>query len=312
MNAYPILKNEIFEEINAKPVLKWAGGKGMLLPQITEHLPTKLKFGAIKRYIEPFIGGGAVFFNIANNYNFEDAYLFDINPELVILYNVIKYDVNDLIAELFELQQKYNISEDKTAFYYPIRDAYNSFDKNINANSFSKDFIRRAALTVCLNRTCFNGLYRVNSKGLFNVPVGKYKNPRILDENNLKEVSKALQYATIIQADFADVLKYVNKDSFVYYDPPYRPIDANSFNSYAVGDFNDEEQIRLKETFAKVDALGALQMLSNSDPTNHNASDHFFDDLYSKYNIHRIWAKRIINADPNGRDGVRELLITNY
>lgn len=312
MNAYPILKNEIFEEINAKPVLKWAGGKGMLLPQITEHLPTKLKFGAIKRYIEPFIGGGAVFFNIANNYNFEDAYLFDINPELVILYNVIKYDVNDLIAELFELQQKYNISEDKTAFYYSIRNAYNSFDKNINANSFSKDFIRRAALTVCLNRTCFNGLYRVNSKGLFNVPVGKYKNPRILDENNLKEVSKALQYATIIQADFADVLKYVNKDSFVYYDPPYRPIDANSFNSYAVGDFNDEEQIRLKETFAKVDALGALQMLSNSDPTNHNAGDHFFDDLYSKYNIHRIWAKRIINADPNGRDGVRELLITNY
>ena len=312
MNAYPILKNEIFEEINAKPVLKWAGGKGMLLPQITEHLPTKLKFGAIKRYIEPFIGGGAVFFNIANNYNFEDAYLFDINLELVILYNVIKYDVNDLIAELFELQQKYNISEDKTAFYYSIRDAYNSFDKNINANSFSKDFIRRAALTVCLNRTCFNGLYRVNSKGLFNVPVGKYKNPRILDENNLKEVSKALQYATIIQADFADVLKYVNKDSFVYYDPPYRPIDANSFNSYAVGDFNDEEQIRLKETFAKVDALGALQMLSNSDPTNHNAGDHFFDDLYSKYNIHRIWAKRIINADPNGREGVRELLITNY
>lgn len=312
MNAYPILKNEIFEEINAKPVLKWAGGKGMLLPQITEHLPTKLKFGAIKRYIEPFIGGGAVFFNIANNYNFEDAYLFDINPELVILYNVIKYDVNDLIAELFELQQKYNISEDKTAFYYSIRNAYNSFDKNINANSFSKDFIRRAALTVCLNRTCFNGLYRVNSKGLFNVPVGKYKNPRILDENNLKEVSKALQYATIIQADFADVLKYVNKDSFVYYDPPYRPIDANSFNSYAVGDFNDEEQIRLKETFAKVDALGALQMLSNSDPTNHNAGDHFFDDLYSKYNIHRIWAKRIINADPNGREGVRELLITNY
>ena len=312
MNAYPILKNEIFEEINAKPVLKWAGGKGMLLPQIAEHLPTKLKFGAIKRYIEPFIGGGAVFFNIANNYNFEDAYLFDINPELVILYNVIKYDVNDLIAELFELQQKYNISEDKTAFYYSIRNAYNSFDKNINANSFSKDFIRRAALTVCLNRTCFNGLYRVNSKGLFNVPVGQYKNPRILDENNLKEVSKALQYATIIQADFADVLKYVNKDSFVYYDPPYRPIDANSFNSYAVGDFNDEEQIRLKETFAKVDALGALQMLSNSDPTNHNADDHFFDDLYSKYNIHRIWAKRIINADPNGRDGVRELLITNY
>lgn len=217
-----------------------------------------------------------------------------------------------MIKELFELQQKYNISEDKTALYYSIREEYNSFDKYINANSFCKDFIRRAALTVYLNRTCFNGLYRVNSKGLFNVPVGKYKNPRILDENNLKEVSKALQYATIMQTDFADVLKYANKDSFVYYDPPYRPIDASSFNSYAVGDFNDKEQIRLKETFSKVDELGTLQMLSNSDPTNYNADDHFFDDLYSKYKIHRIWAKRMINSDPNGRDGVRELLITNY
>ena len=169
MNANPVLKNEIFEEINAKPVLKWAGGKGMLLPKITEHLPNKLKFGAIKRYIEPFIGGGAVFFDIANNYHFEDAYLFDINPELVILYNVLKYNVDDLIKELFELQQKYNISEDKTALYYSIREEYNSFDKYINANSFCKDFIRRAALTVYLNRTCFNGLYRVNSKGLFNI-----------------------------------------------------------------------------------------------------------------------------------------------
>ncbi|MBQ8481229.1 MAG: DNA adenine methylase [Alphaproteobacteria bacterium] len=312
MNAYPVLKNEVFEEINAKPVLKWAGGKGMLLPKITEHLPTKLKFGAIKRYIEPFIGGGAVFFDIANNYNFEDAYLFDINPELVILYNVIKYDVDDLITELFELQHRYNISEDKTNFYYAVRDEYNLFDKQIDANNYTKDFVRRAALTVCLNRTCFNGLYRVNSKGLFNVPVGKYKNPRILDEDNLREVAKALQYATIIQTDFAKVLNYVNKDSFVYYDPPYRPINASSFNSYAVGDFDDNEQKRLQCVFVKADKVGALQMLSNSDPTNYNPDDNFFDDLYAKYNIHRIWAKRMINSNPNGRDGVRELLITNY
>ena len=188
-----LILNEDYLEFHAKPVLKWAGGKGMLLPQITEHLPTKLKCGAIKRYIEPFVGGGAVFFELANNYDFEDAYLFDVNPELVILYNVIKNNVEDLIAELSVLQQAYNNAQDKTAFYYSIRDEYNHFDKNVDANKYTTDFIRRAALTVCLNRTCFNGLFRVNSKGLFNVPVGKYKNPRILDESNLREVSKSLQ-----------------------------------------------------------------------------------------------------------------------
>ncbi len=312
MNAYPAIKTEQYECINAKPVLKWAGGKSMLLPQITKYLPSKLKFGAIKRYIEPFVGGGAVFFDIVNNYNFEEAYLFDKNPELVILYNVIKYNVDDLIAELFYLQQKYNLSGDKTAFYYSVRDEYNLYDKKTNANNFNKDFIRRAALTICLNRTCFNGLFRVNSNGLFNVPVGKYKNPKILDETNLREVSKALQFATIIQTDFAKLLEYINHDTFIYYDPPYRPIAANSFKAYTVGDFNDEEQKRLKDIFVKADESGALQMLSNSDPTNYNPNDRFFDDLYLKYNIYRVWAKRVINSDPSGRNGVRELLITNY
>ncbi len=307
-----LILNKNYLEFHAKPVLKWAGGKGMLLPQITEYLPTKLKFGAIKRYIEPFAGGGAVFFELANNYNFEDAYLFDVNPELVILYNVIKNNVEELIAELSGLQQDYNQSADKNAFYYSIRDEFNQFDKNIDANKYTTGFIRRAALTVCLNRTCFNGLFRVNSKGLFNVPVGKYKKPRILDENNLREVSKALQYATILQTDFKDALNYINSDTFIYYDPPYRPISTRSFNSYATSDFNDDEQRRLKDVFVKADGLGALQMLSNSDPTNYNPKDIFFDNLYRDYKIHRIWAKRMINADPNGRDGVRELLITNY
>lgn len=312
MNAYPVFKTELFEEINAKPVLKWAGGKGMLLPQITQYLPVKLKCGAIERYIEPFIGGGAVFFDIANNYHFKEAYLFDINPELVILYNVIKHNTDDLIETLFELQHKYNVSENKANFYYSVRDEYNSFDKTVDANIYNKDFIKRAAFTVCLNRTCFNGLYRVNSKGLFNVPIGKYKNPRILDSNNLKEVSKALQYATIMQTDFAKVLDYVNKNAFVYYDPPYRPLNAGSFNSYTVDGFNDCEQKRLRDVFAQVDKIGALQMLSNSDPTNYNSTDTFFDDLYARYNIRRIWAKRMINSDSSGRNAVRELLITNY
>ena len=312
MNAYPVLKTEELDEINARPVLKWAGGKGMLLPQITEHLPDKLKFGAIKRYIEPFVGGGAVFFDLVKNYSFEDTYLFDVNPELVILYNVIKNDHEDLIEELAALQKAYNDTEDKNAFYYANRDEYNACNKSVNANDYTSDFVRRAALTVCLNRTCFNGLFRVNSKGLFNVPVGKYKNPRILDEDNIREVAKALQNATILQTDFAKAKEYANKDTFVYYDPPYRPINASSFNSYAVGDFDDNEQRRLKDVFAQIDKIGALQMLSNSDPTNYNQEDKFFDDLYGNYNIHRIWAKRMINSDPNGRSGVRELLITNY
>lgn len=312
MKAYSSVKIEQLYKIDAKPVLKWAGGKGMLIPQITEHLPDKLKFRAIKRYIEPFVGGGAVFFDLVGKYNFEDAYLFDVNPELIILYNVIKNNHEELINELDTLQQAYNKVNDKDVFYYENRDEYNSFTKNVNANEYTPNFVRRAALTVCLNRTCFNGLFRVNSKGLFNVPVGKYKNPRILDEDNIRKVAKALQNATILQTDFAKTLEYADKDTFVYYDPPYRPINASSFNSYAVGDFDDNEQKRLKDVFEQVDKIGALQMLSNSDPTNYNPKDSFFDELYGNYNIHRIWAKRMINSDPNGRNGVRELLITNY
>ncbi len=309
MNSYPVEKIEPQNE--AKPVLKWAGGKGMLLPQLSQRFPNKLRCGAIKRYIEPFIGGGAVFFELSNTYLFQEAYLFDINPELVILYNVIKKDVDKLIAELFNLQEAYRNSKDQKAFYYQMRDEYNIFDKNVNTVFYQEIFIRRAALTVFLNRTCFNGLFRVNSKGLFNVPMGKYKNPRILDEDNLRAISEALQKATILQADFSKALDYVNEDTFIYYDPPYRPLNATSFTTYAVGDFDDNDQHRLKDVFAKADKKGALQMLSNSDPTN-TADDPFFDILYKDFNIYRIFAKRMINADPNGRDGVRELLITNY
>ncbi|MFI3242111.1 MAG: DNA adenine methylase [Alphaproteobacteria bacterium] len=310
MLGFPVKKLD--EQDIAKPVLKWAGGKGSLLPQISDKLPNKLRAGAISRYIEPFIGGGAVFFDIYNNYHIKEAFLFDINPELVILYNVIKKDVEKLINELAKLQADYQDSDNQKDFYYNIREEYNQFDKEINTIFYHVSFIRRAALTVFLNRTCFNGLFRVNSKGLFNVPQGSYKNPRILDEDNLRAVSKALQIATIQQADFAKTLNYVNQDTFIYYDPPYRPLNASSsFNAYAVGDFNDDEQRRLQEIFDKADKMGALQMLSNSDPTN-VAEDPFFDDLYKDYNINRIYAKRMINSKSNGRGAIRELLITNY
>lgn len=197
------------EYSDCKPVLKWAGGKGQLLDQIEQKLPLKLKMGGIKRYIEPFVGGGAVFFDIYNNYQIQEAFLFDVNPELVILYNVIKRDIENLILELNKIQTEYRLTDDTKTYYYARRDEYNSLDKNIDANTYRTSFVRRAALTIFLNRTCFNGLFRVNSKNQFNVPMGKYTNPRILDEDNLRNVSEALQIATIMQCDFARAADFV-------------------------------------------------------------------------------------------------------
>lgn len=311
----PLEKVKYFKDTeNAKPFMKWAGGKTQLLPQLNAMLPAKLKANAIKTYIEPFVGGGAMFFNLQNMYDFENVILLDINPELVIAYNVIKNNVEELIIGLKQISEEYkNLSkEERTEFYYKIRDEYNSFDKSVDANKYDSSFIRRACLTIFLNRTCFNGLFRVNSKKLFNVPMGKYTNPTICDEENLINVSKALQNATILQADFSVIEKYVNKDAFIYFDPPYRPISKTSaFNSYSDGEFNDDEQKRLKLVFDVCSSKGALEMLSNSDPTNYVA-DPFFDDLYSDYNIHRINATRIINSNASKRGEVRELLITNY
>ena len=296
----------------ARPVLKWAGGKGQLLPVISQYLPKELQQGNIKRYIEPFVGGGAVFFDLASKYEFDEVYLFDINPELVILYNVIKNNVQSLISELSKIQTQYFATEDQTKYYYDRRDEYNNFPKAINPNLFLADFVRRSALTIFLNRTCFNGLFRVNKKGHFNVPMGKYKNPKILAVENLLNVSVILQNATIQKVDFATALTHADKNTFIYYDPPYRPVrETSNFNSYAVTDFDDAEQVRLSDLFIKASDRGALQMLSNSDPTNYIA-DPFFDDLYSNFTIHRVMAKRLINANADGRNEIRELLITNY
>ncbi|MDR2413174.1 MAG: DNA adenine methylase [Rickettsiales bacterium] len=296
-------------QITARPVLKWAGGKGQLLPQINSLLPNMKN---VKRYIEPFVGGGAVFFDFAGKYDFDEVFLFDINPELVILYNVIKNNVNDLISELSKIQSQYFAAIDRAKYYYDRRAEYNNFPKKVNANMFFSDFVRRAALTIFLNRTCFNGLFRVNNQNKFNVPVGKYTNPRILDIENLLNVSRVLQKAEIKQIDFAAALDYAHKESFIYYDPPYRPIRKTSnFNSYSDIVFDDNEQKRLNQIFAKANKLGASQMLSNSDPTNY-IDDLFFDDLYSEFNIHRVMASRRINSKADGRSEIRELLITNY
>ena len=298
----------------ASPVLKWAGGKTRLLPQLRARYPEQLQQGKINTYIEPFVGGGAVFFDLINNFSLEKAYLFDINTELIVLYQVIQKDVDYLIEELSILSDNYLIlnSDKRKKFYYKYRDRYNCFDKKIDTSLYQKEWSKRAALTIFLNRTCFNGLYRVNKAGAFNVPMGKYKNPRILNIDNLKAVNKVLQIARIQQADFSKVLKYADCHTFIYYDPPYKPISKTaSFNSYSSDTFDDSEQKRLRETFKLASEQGVLQMLSNSDPSNYK-EDSFFDDLYREFNIQRISASRAINSKGNSRGEIKEILITNY
>jgi DNA adenine methylase len=298
----------------ASPVLKWAGGKTQLLPQIRTRYPVELNNNEIDTYVEPFVGGGAVFFDLVNNFKLDRAYLFDLNPELIILYKVIQQYVEDLIEELTILSARYLTlsEEERKQFYYNCRDRYNSFDKNTDTSIYQQQWIKRAALTVFLNRTCFNGLYRVNQQGKFNVPMGKYKNPKILNIDNLYFANQALQIACIQQADFSLALKYAAPHTFIYYDPPYRPISQTaSFNSYSCSEFDDRTQIALRDVFQQTSDRGALQMLSNSDPSNY-LEDFFFDDLYRGFKIERISASRAINSKGTKRGAIKELLITNY
>lgn len=297
-------------EYYAKPFVKWAGGKTQLLEDFEKYYPLQLRRGSIKRYIEPFVGGGAVLFDILQKYNISEAFIFDINEELINAYKAIKYCVDDLIGELDKLETKYiNIDcSCRKEMYYEVRDSYNSIKLKDNHLD-----IMKAAYLIFLNRTCFNGLYRVNQSGAFNVPMGSYKNPKICDRKNLRAVSSLLQRVNIYSGDYSDSVKYIGKDSFVYFDPPYRPLSTSSnFTTYSRFDFNDDEQIRLSEFFKTMDRTGAKLMLSNSDPKNVNPNDNFFEEHFCTYNIYRLKAKRIINSNGNGRGLISEILITNY
>ena len=189
---------------------------------------------------------------------------------------------------------------------------YNTFDKQTDANNYRQEWINRAAYTIFLNKTCFNGLYRVNSKGYFNVPMGRYKKPKILNQDNLIAVHESFKIVEIQHTDFAEVLNYADESTFIYYDPPYRPIsETSNFNSYSSLEFNDDEQKRLRDVFTKTSKQGALQILSNSDPTNYT-DDPFFDELYQDFNISRILASRMINSKGKKRGKIREILVNNY
>ncbi|MBD5297332.1 MAG: DNA adenine methylase [Bacteroides sp.] len=292
----------------AKPFLKWAGGKTQLLPIIEKMLPSSFNTQTSITYIEPFVGGGAVLFHLLQKYpNITNAVINDINPHLINTYHTIKYHSDELIARLSSLQSAYNTLSSvdaQKAFFLDIRDRFNS-DHN--------DLIDDAAYMIFLNRTCFNGLYRENSLGKFNVSFGRYKNPSILDENTIRAVSEILQKVNIIQGDFSQIESFISDQTFIYFDPPYRPISSTSvFTAYNKGTFNDREQYRLKEFFAKLSNFGCSILLSNSDGKSIDPNNTFLDKLYTEYIIHRVFAKRSISCSGTKRGPISELLIRNY
>ena len=299
----------------ARPFLKWAGGKTQLLAQVSKRLPSELKNGEITHYVEPFVGGGAVFFYLNLRYPFSHSTIFDVNEELILSYHVIKKSIKKLIDALEFLESEYVLrnDEDRKRFYYHVRDEFNRKKPNLNVKKYNTDWIERAAETIFLNHTCYNGLFRVNMKGEFNVPFGRYKNPQILNKDNLNDVAMVLKKTTIIQGDFAESKKFVDNKTFVYIDPPYRPLNTTSlFTSYSKNGFSDVDQCRLADFFKELDKTGAKIMLSNSDPRNENPRDSFFDELYADFTIERVPAKRIINCNGSGRGNINELIITNY
>lgn len=302
-------------QLIAKPILKWAGGKTQLINEIDCRLPSELKVGKIKHYCEPFLGGGAVLFHIIQHYLIEKVILLDINEELILFYQVVKNHPHELIDLIDQYKSKFNSisKKEQEKFFYEIRNNYNSSKHEINFGKYDNKWITRAAQLLFLNKTCFNGLFRLNSKGDFNVPFGKYKNPQFYDKDNILLISRLLQNAELFVGDFECIETFIDDTFFVYFDPPYRPISkTSSFTSYTKNDFDEQDQIRLAELFKRLDKKGAKLMLSNSDPKNINPDDNFFETYYCDFKIERVLASRMINSNSNGRGKINELIITNY
>lgn len=293
---------------DARPFIKWAGGKGQLLSQLDALLPKDFAVRESLTYVEPFVGGGAMLFHVlAKFHNIKRAIINDLNKELVTTFNVIKSKPEKLIARLAELQKSYRDCESMDA----RKEMFLSMREKYNARKGGE--VEVAALLIFLNKTCFNGLYRVNSKGAFNVPFAKAQNPLICDADNLREASRILQKVTILNVDFADVPNSVEGKAFFYFDPPYRPLTASAaFTEYSKGGFDDNEQRRLAHLCRKLDREGHQWLLSNSDPHNVNPNDMFFEEIYDGFDIQRVHASRMINSKAEGRGKITELAIRNY
>lgn len=295
----------------AKPFLKWAGGKGQLLSQLNQHLPEELEHQEFT-YIEPFVGGGAMLFHMLQRFSHvKRAVINDINPYLIIAYRVIKDSSDALIDRLTELEKQYFSLEEENAKKSFFLQARTIFNEN------KLDDIDRTKYLIFLNRTCFNGLYRVNSRGKFNVPFGRYKNQTICNSEVIKADSFLLNQieVVILNGDYEHTIGYIGEGlNFFYFDPPYRPLNAtSSFNSYAMEEFNDNEQIRLRNFCSTLNERPYVKwMLSNADCSAKNPEDTFFEEIYCDFNISRVQASRAINANPNKRGKLTELVIKNY
>ena len=292
-----------------KPFVKWAGGKSSLITQITKYFPLELKNNQIEKYVEPFVGGGAVLIDILQKYDIKQAYAFDINKDLINCYNVIKYKVEDLIQKLEKKEKEFLALciDERQKYFYDIRTKYNSYFLNDELD------VERASEFIFLNKTCFNGLYRVNKSGKFNVPFGKYKNPTICDSRNLRNLSILFENTIFKCGDYKESESLIDENTFVYFDPPYRPLSVTSgFTSYTKEDFNDENQKELAKYYNKLNVKNAKLMLSNSNPKNTDENDDFFENIYKGFNINEVSAKRMINSNSKGRGEISELLITNY
>ena len=293
----------------AKPFLKWAGGKGQLLSQLAAHLPQQIN-GEPFTYIEPFVGGGAMLFYMLQHFgNIRKAVINDVNEDLILTYRTIQDNVEALITNLDRLENDYlAIAEQdgRSQMFYEVRERF---------NQHRDDSIERVSQLLFLNKTCFNGLFRVNRRGQFNVPFGKYANPTICNAAVLRADSELLKSAQIeiCQGNYSQTLQHVDGLTFVYLDPPYRPLDAtSSFTAYAKGDFNDDDQRALAAFCHQLSEAGCYWMESNADCSAKNPEDTFFEELYRDYRIERVNAARFINANPEKRGKLTELLIMNY
>ena len=308
-----IMGNKNNEDI-AKPFVKWVGGKSQLIKIFDSKFPREIR--EIKKYFEPFIGGGALFFYLMSNYdNIAKAYISDTNEDLILTYRVIKESHEDLILKLDGLIDEWpDTHNSRRPIYERIREEFNKtksiIDYNRNKN-FDEVDILQAARLIFLNKTCFNGIYRVNSKGEFNVPMGRYKNPSFYDENNLKNVSACLQKTEIYNKSYDFFRNMIDEDSFVYLDPPYRPITETSFTSYTKSNFNDDDQKKLARFYRRI-SKNSKVMLSNYDTKNRDEHDFFFDELYRGFRIDKIPAKRFVNRDGSNRGPINEILVRNY
>lgn len=292
----------------AKPFIKWVGGKSQLIEQLDKQLPADFDNWENVTYIEPFVGGGAMLFYLLQRYpNIKHAVINDINSDLTTCYQTVRDMPEQLILSLCDIESTYLglQSEDaRKEFFLTARERYNQ--KNL-------DPIENTTLFFFLNRTCFNGLYRVNKKGLFNVPFGKYVNPTICNSEIIRKDSELLQRVEILNGDFEATFEYAKGNTLFYFDPPYRPLsDTSSFKDYSKESFNDDAQERLKEYCDKIHEAGFKFMLSNSDCKGKNEKDNFFDTLYGAYEIERVWASRSINSVPSKRGKLTEILVHNY